>query len=146
MDVSATISALALLFSVVQLAGMVLIRYNMMQTAAVTREAEARIESKIKEHGEVILEKFEREARGFGETISAMRTQTGFEVGKLRDHIHQLELHVRDNYQRRDSFAVIIGEMRSEVRTSISEVKEEIKTIENKIDRLHERMTNGGGG
>jgi hypothetical protein len=73
-------------------------------------------------------------ARDLNQKIESAYNIFEREIGKLRDRLHDHELHVRDTYARRESFYTVTGEL----KTAINEA---VTRLEARIDALAQSRT-----
>ena len=68
-------------------------------------------------------EEHEKTTHDFGETISA-----------LREHVRQVEFHLRDHYIRKDDFVVMMKSHDDLLRSNFENLNSRLKRIEERLD------------
>jgi hypothetical protein len=84
---------------------------------------EARLMSEIKESRAEIEGRQETVAHDFGETVAA-----------LKEHVRQVEFHIRDNYIRKDDFVVHMKQHDDLLRVNFASLNSRLERIEKHLD------------
>jgi hypothetical protein len=85
---------------------------------------EAAIRQEIASHRIENADRVDTAVRQIGETFTAFRTK-----------ITEVELYLRDNYVRRDSFQSVVGQVMGDMKTIGDRIEARLLRMEGKIDR-----------
>lgn len=66
--------------------------------------------------------------------IDGLRREVGETLTAMRQKIQEVELYIRDNYVRRDSFSEVTKRISNEVEAAVGRVELQVAKLENKID------------
>jgi len=81
------------------------------------------VEKSLQGQAKAILEQFVQSEREIGETVMA-----------IRERVTQVELYMRDNFVRKETFNPILAEIRGELRGIGSSIEARLLRMESKID------------
>ncbi len=84
---------------------------------------ELRLQVAIEDSKKEIENQQRSASRDFGETVSA-----------LKEHVRQVEFHVRDNYIRKDDFIVHMKQHDDLLRTNFANINSRLERIEKQLD------------
>lgn len=85
---------------------------------------EANLRSAINEASKEVDERIERQAREFGEVVSAMRQK-----------IQEVELYGRDHYVSKETFTMLVAELKMGIERLGDRMEEGVRRMEAKIDQ-----------
>lgn len=71
----------------------------------------------------------------FAAVVSASRSSAEIEIKAVLREFHAMQIYIRDNFARRDSFYEVIGEVKQAVKDAVDEVKADVHRIEVSIDK-----------
>lgn len=91
---------------------------------------------KISAAKEDILTRININSKETDQDFQVIRHEFGETVGAIREKITQVELYVRDNYVRRDSFYQAIDGLKDHVDVAITRLEAQIARLEIKIDKV----------
>lgn len=66
--------------------------------------------------------------------IDGLRREVAETLTAMRQKIQEVELYIRDNYVRRDSFSEVTKRISNEVEAAVGRVELQVAKLENKID------------
>lgn len=95
--------------------------WNLQKNLAVL---ESHLKDAIDESKKEIEERQDRAAHDFGETVSA-----------IKEHVRQVEFHLRDNYIRKDDFVVHMKSHDELLRLNFATINSRLERIEKTLDR-----------
>jgi len=85
---------------------------------------QAELQKSVKELKDDIDERSERHNKDYGATAAA-----------IRQRVHELELHVANNFMRRDSFYQVNGENAQKIEAAFKRIDTRLERMEEKIDK-----------
>lgn len=85
---------------------------------------------------EGLLTRINMTAKEMDEDLQVIRHEVGETIGALREKITIVELYVRDNYVRRDSFDQSIDALRDHIGTIASRLETQMARLELKLDKV----------
>lgn len=138
-DAGVWVGLASLTFTAINVAATLLVRYNLSQMDLKIAESEKRIDRTIGEKAKELDGKIDNHVVGYGDAIHSLREHSNTEFAELRERIHTYELESYKVFQRRDSFSMIISEMKEAFKGALDEVKADVHKVEEKVDQLLSR-------
>lgn len=89
-------------------------------------EVEKRLMAAIDSSKKEMEELTRTETHDFGETVSA-----------IKEHVRQVEFHIRDNYIRKDDFVIQMKSHDDMLRLNFSNIMQRLERIEKNLDSKH---------
>lgn len=111
---------------------------NLILTAVVGTWKLSRVEISLREHidasKQIAETRLDREAKNFGETVTALRSGVNIDFQELRKELTEEQKFVRDTFMRRDSFYKVQEALQNDIRALGAELKGRLERMESKID------------
>ena len=136
------IATLSLAFVIISAGIGVFVRYVQYQAREADQVLRQEVLKEIEGIRKDIVERVDRDMRAIGATVETIRFQHLESMRQIEGKAHEAEKFYLQNFQRRDSFVTVIAEMKVEIREALTEVKNDMKSIESKLDAIKsaERM------
>ena len=88
----------------------------------------------IEQRQKILDEKFEALEREIREDMDTNRHQNGETIAAIRSKVNEVELFVRDNFVRKDTFNVVMLRLESDVKGIGDRIETRLLRMEAKID------------
>jgi hypothetical protein len=102
-------------------------------------DMESRLKQSIMQQRDAIDSDIELSRRETTASVDTLRGHVGELGAALRTKIHEVETWARDTFVRRDSFQLVVQEIKSEIKQAAATSEQKLERIEQKLDKLQQR-------
>lgn len=131
--INSIVAIAALAITVINLLGMAVLRATLTTTQLDNAQLKEEIVKLVAARDATIVDKMDRIAASFGEVAASIREHANVELGRLRAELHESNLHMRDNYVRRESFDKVVSDMRAMLDSGVKELRSDISRLEDVV-------------